>query len=92
MSDDTANLQSGNKSRLTVKQAAILMNVSERTIYMARELKRTGREDLVTAVEQGKMSLHAALKLARPKRYAKSKYARSALMSAWAAAVGARAA
>jgi hypothetical protein len=49
----TANLQ------MTIKQAATVMNVSERTIYMARKIRRL-RPDLAAAVEAGAMSLNAA--------------------------------
>ena len=58
----TANLQTG----LTVKQAARLMNVSERNVYNARKLRRSGRDDLVARVECGELSINAALKLAYP--------------------------
>jgi hypothetical protein len=63
--DSTADLQ----SRLTVEQAAQHMNVSERMVYLARKLLRSGRDDLVAAVERGDLSLNAAIsKLAeRPK-------------------------
>jgi hypothetical protein len=60
----TANLQ-----KLSVRQAARLMNVSERQVYKAGELFRIGREDLVTEVEAGRLALHAALKLAKPEKY-----------------------
>jgi len=55
----TANLQT---HRVTAKQAAAVMNVSERSVYMAGRLMGSGRADLVEAVEQGRMSLHAALR------------------------------
>ena len=74
---NTANLQ-----RLTVKQAARVMNVSERSVYMAGELMRTGRHDLVAAVEAGTLKLHAALKAARPARQPRSK-AVDKLRAAW---------
>jgi predicted DNA-binding transcriptional regulator YafY len=60
----TANLQTG----LTTKQAAQLMNVSERSVYLARKLVRSGRADLCAAVERGELSLHAALKQIEPPR------------------------
>ena len=50
----TANLQTG----MTVKQAAKALNVSERGIYDARRLIRTGRTDLVAAVERGDTAPH----------------------------------
>jgi hypothetical protein len=61
----TANLQGG----FTIKQAAAVMNVSERMVYMARELMQTGRADLCAAVESGKLTILAALKEAKPERY-----------------------
>lgn len=54
---------------LTVEQAAKARNVSARLINMARELIRTGRADLVAAVERGDKPLHAVLKVAKPERY-----------------------
>jgi transposase-like protein len=60
----TANLQGW----VTVREAARLMNVSERSIYMARQLLRSGRGDLVQAAERGEISLHAALQVIAPKR------------------------
>jgi hypothetical protein len=60
-----ANLQ----PRMTAKDAARLMNVSERMVYMARELMATNRSDLVTKVEAGRMTMLGALKLAKPQKY-----------------------
>ncbi len=60
----TANLQTG----MTVKQAAKALNVSERGIYDARRLIRTGRTDLVAAVKRGDMSVNKALVLAGEKQ------------------------
>ena len=57
---------------LTVREAARVMNVSERGVYLAHELERTGRMDLYRAVESGTLSLHASLKIAKPEKYAKS--------------------
>ena len=54
----TANLQ------MTRKQAADLMNVSERSVYDAAKLHKTGRQDLCEAVTDGTLSLHRALILA----------------------------
>jgi hypothetical protein len=62
----TANLQ-----RLTIRQLAAAFNVSERSIYMAGELLRTGRSDLNEAVEAGRMTLLAALREAKPEKYGK---------------------
>jgi hypothetical protein len=45
------------------------MNVSERVVYMARELVRTGREDLILECEQGRMTVLGALKIAKPEKY-----------------------
>lgn len=59
----TANLQ---PSRVTVKDAARLMNVSERLIYMAKEVERL-RPDLVPRIEAGELSLNKALRLAKGK-------------------------
>lgn len=65
----TANLQ----TKLTVAQAAKVMNVSERSVYMVGELMATGRQDLLQAVERGDISILGALKLAKPDKYAKPK-------------------
>lgn len=50
----TANLQ------ITVKEAARIMNVSERTVYMSRKIARL-RPDLVPAIEAGALTLNAAM-------------------------------
>ncbi len=73
----TANLQTG----MTVKQAAKALNVSERCIYNARRLIRTGRTDLIAAVERGDMSLNKALVLTKEKKQPASAYQR--LIRAW---------
>jgi hypothetical protein len=59
----TANLQ------FTVRQAARLMNVSERSVYMARKVQRL-RPDLADAVIRGEISLNRAYLIAtgRPSR------------------------
>jgi hypothetical protein len=75
----TANLQTG----LTVKQAAQLMNVSERSVYLARKLARSGRADLCAAVERGELSMHAALQQIEPPR---RKDTLKPLLLAWNAA------
>jgi len=54
---DTANLQP--RRGLTVKDAARLMNVSERSAYTARRIHRA-RPDLHDAIMRGELSLHAA--------------------------------
>ena len=41
--------------------------------YKAKELIATGREDLGGAVEAGKISLHRALRLAKPEKYGRRK-------------------
>ena len=53
---------------MTVKQAAELMNVSERTVYMAKKVLRL-RPDLEPEIMAGKMSLAEAHRIAigRPK-------------------------
>ena len=61
----TAHVQ----SHITVKQFAEILNVSERGIYNARELVRTGRADLIDRVWAGEMSVRGALKLAKPEKY-----------------------
>jgi hypothetical protein len=69
---------------MTVKQAAQLMNVSERLVYMAIALRRSGRQDLIESVERGELSINAALKIANGKPSAnlqKDTYA--ALVRAW---------
>ena len=55
--------------RLTVRDCARIMNVSERSVYRARELIRTGRADLEAEVMAGKLSLLGALKAAKPEKY-----------------------
>jgi hypothetical protein len=72
----TANLQT---KALTVKQAAALMNVSERTIYTARKVLRL-RPDLARECEAGRMSLHEAHRIACCKPKATSW---TRLVSAW---------
>jgi len=69
---------------LTVKQAAELMNVSERQLYKSGKLLASGRQDLIEAVEFGKMTLHAAFSAldATPPR----KDGLKALVRAWNAA------
>jgi hypothetical protein len=50
---------------------------------MCQELIATGREDLVAAVEQGKMSIAAALKIAKPKKYDRKTIGLQTLILAW---------
>ena len=54
MNRSSANLQP------TVAQLAKLMNVSERSIYLARKVRRL-RPDLVPAIESGELTLNAAI-------------------------------
>lgn len=60
-------------SKLTIDQAAKLMNVSRRSVFNARELRQTGRTDLWEAVESGEIGLTAALRLAKPEKYGTGK-------------------
>lgn len=60
-------------SKLTIDQAAKLMNVSRRAVFNARELAQTGRTDLFEAVERGEIGLTAALRLAKPEKYGSGK-------------------
>ena len=48
-------------ARLTVKQAAALMNVSERSVYMARRVRREA-PDLSAEVAAGQLTVHAAIR------------------------------
>jgi hypothetical protein len=57
---DTANLQS--MPRLTIKQAAKLMNVSERLVYMCKRVRRL-RPDLYERIERGELSVNAAMRI-----------------------------
>jgi hypothetical protein len=78
----TAHVQ----SRITVKQAAQILNVSERGVYNACELMQTGRADLIDRVWAGEMSVRGALKLAKPEKYAPkpvSEVRYDALVTAW---------
>lgn len=67
---------------MTIEQAARMMNVSVRNVYKARELAATGRADLVEQVKAGKMSLHAALKAAKPSKH-RTPNGCDRLMTAW---------
>ena len=48
---------------MTVKTTAKAMNVSERQVYLARRVLRSGRDDLIQAVERGEMTVAAALRV-----------------------------
>lgn len=50
----TANLQ------ITVKEAARIMNVSERSVYMMRKIMRL-RPDLIPDIEAGTLTINAAM-------------------------------
>jgi hypothetical protein len=58
---EPANLQT--RRQLTVREAAKLYEVSERLIYLTRKLLRSGRDDLVQAVERGEITIHRALQI-----------------------------
>jgi hypothetical protein len=67
---------------LTIKQAAEVMNVSERMIYMARAVQRS-RPDLADKIAEGTMSMAEAYRLTTKKPKPTS-YSR--LVKAWNAA------
>ena len=77
--DEPANLQS---KGMTVKQAAAMLNISERTVYMARKVHRL-RPDLAVKVLAGEMSLNEAHHIATGARKPTSW---DRLVSAWNAA------
>jgi hypothetical protein len=66
-SSGAANLQKTRKEGLTVKEAAKRFNVSERSIYMAAKILRSGNQEICRAVERGEMTLHKALQILYPK-------------------------
>jgi hypothetical protein len=55
---------------MSVKEAARLMNVSVRSVHLARELQRC-RPDLADRCLAGELTLRQALRLAKPEKYAK---------------------
>jgi hypothetical protein len=55
----TANLQ----PRRSIRQLAAAAGVSERSMYTAIGIVRSGRQDIIAAVERGEMSLHKASKI-----------------------------
>lgn len=61
------------RSLNSARAAAELMNVSERMVYYSRELIRSGRDDLIAAVQAGEMTMAAAIRKVRgtvlPDRY-----------------------
>ena len=72
----TANSQ----AKVTVKEAAKLMNVSERSVYMARKVLRSGRQDLIDALDKGEISTNKAVSMLENKPKP-TKYDR--LVNAW---------
>ena len=67
--DEVNDMSATLQPRMTVAQAARMMNVPERTVYLAGELMRTGRSDLVARVEVGGLKLLDALRIAKPEKY-----------------------
>ena len=67
-------------SPLSVRAVADAMAISERLLSYAQELQRSGREDLMAAVERGEMTVAGAVMelhgIALPDRYGK-------LVQAW---------
>jgi hypothetical protein len=67
-------------SPISVRATADAMAISERLLNYARELQRSGREDLMAAVERGEMTVAGAVielhGIALPDRYGK-------LVQAW---------
>jgi hypothetical protein len=61
----TANLQ----KHPTVREMAKAAGISERALYLARRLRRSGRTDLIAAVERDELKLYEAVRIAdgRPK-------------------------
>lgn len=57
-------------AEITIAQAARLMNVSVRSVYLAGELQRCSPE-LAARVEAGELSIRAALRIAKPEKYGK---------------------
>jgi hypothetical protein len=74
---------SANVQTVTVRLAARALNISERLVYMGRELLNTGRDDLVRDVEGGRLSLHGALALAKPAKYGQARGSAGRLLGAW---------
>jgi hypothetical protein len=62
------------------------MNVSERMIYMCKELAAIGRDDLVAEVEAGRLTVLAALKIAKPEKYTRQQSKLQHLKRQWSAA------
>ena len=81
---ETANRQVAFPKGLTVKQAAAAFNISERTVYLARELLTYNRPDLERHVMAGTLTIAAALKISNPNKYARKPSPLKALVTAWA--------
>jgi|SRR6516164_3245093 hypothetical protein len=47
---------------MTVDEAAKIMHVSKSSIFQVRKILASGEEDIIESVQQGRMSIHAALK------------------------------
>jgi hypothetical protein len=60
-------------TRAHVREAAERFNISERTVWKSVELLTSGREDLIREVDAGRMTLHRAMKIAKPERYDRQK-------------------
>ena len=73
-------LRGRSQSPLNVRATADAMAIAERLLHYAQELQRSGREDLMAAVERGEMTVAGAVMelhgIALPDRYGK-------LVQAW---------
>lgn len=58
------------ESMVSVREAAQMMNVSERSVYQAKELQRC-RPDLAAQCKSGELTIREALRIANPVKYAK---------------------
>jgi len=63
---DRRSDQAANDAARTQAQAAAMLNVSERSIRHATIVRDSGKPDLIKDVEQGKISVSAAAKQAKP--------------------------
>ncbi|MBO9168342.1 hypothetical protein [Rhizobium sp. L245/93] len=68
-----------NSQKMSVKHAALVMNISERSVYTAKKIACL-RPDLVPKIESGELSLNAAMAMINPKPSA-SNYDK--LVKAW---------
>jgi hypothetical protein len=55
----------------SLKQIALVMNVSERNIRYCIELQRCNRPDIEQRLLSGEISVAEALRMAKPEKYAK---------------------